>query len=48
MTEARVSQEALTDIELIWHRQQIEHWIRFGRDVAEQILDRRRRSRRIA
>ena len=28
---------------MIWHRQQIEHWIRFGRDVAEQILDRRRR-----
>jgi hypothetical protein len=43
MTEARVSREALTHIELIWHRQQIEHWIRFGRDVAEQILDRRRR-----
>ena len=43
MSEARVSREALTDIELIWHRQQIEHWIRFGRDVAEQILDRRRR-----
>ncbi|HMF61668.1 MAG TPA: DUF2840 domain-containing protein [Vicinamibacterales bacterium] len=43
MSEARVSREALTHIELIWHRQQIEHWIRFGRDVAEQILDRRRR-----
>lgn len=43
MTEPRVSREALTHIELIWHRQQIEHWIRFGRDVAEQILDRRRR-----
>ncbi len=43
MTETRVSREALTHIELIWHRQQIEHWIRFGRDVAEQLLDRRRR-----
>ncbi len=43
MSEARVSREALTHIELIWHRQQIEHWIRFGRDVQEQILDRRRR-----
>jgi Protein of unknown function (DUF2840) len=40
---APVSREALTQIELIWHRQQVEHWIRFGRDVAEQILDRRRR-----
>jgi hypothetical protein len=29
--------------ELIWHQQQIEHWIRFGRDVAEKILDCRRR-----
>jgi hypothetical protein len=48
MTEARVSREALTDIELIWHRQQIEHWIRFGRDVAEQIIDRRRRILRFA
>jgi Protein of unknown function (DUF2840) len=28
---------------LIWHEQRIEHWIRFGRDVAEKILDRRRR-----
>src|SRR5207253_4965696 len=43
MTETRVSREALTHIELIWHEQQIEHWIRFGRDVAEKILDRRRR-----
>jgi hypothetical protein len=43
MSEARVSRETLTHIELIWHRQQIEHWIRFGRDVQEQILDRRRR-----
>ena len=28
MTEERVSRETLTHIELIWHRQQIEHWIR--------------------
>jgi len=33
----------LTHVELIWHERQIEHWIRFGHDVAEQILDRRRR-----
>ena len=43
VTEARVRREALTHIELIWHRQETEHWIRFGRDVAQQILDRRRR-----
>jgi hypothetical protein len=32
-----------THVELIWIEKQIEHWIRFGHDVAEQILDRRRR-----
>jgi hypothetical protein len=35
--------EALTHVELIWIEKRIEQWIRFGRDVAEQILDRRRR-----
>ena len=33
----------LTHVELIWREKQIEHWIRFGRDVEERILDRRRR-----
>src|SRR5580658_10751460 len=35
--------ETLTRVELIWVEKRIEQWIRFGRDVAEQILDRRRR-----
>ena len=35
--------EPLTDVELVWLEKRVEHWIRFGRDVAEQILDRRRR-----
>ena len=35
--------DALTHVELIWFEKRIEQWIRFGRDVAEQILDRRRR-----
>ena len=35
--------DTLTHVELIWREKQIEHWIRFGHDVAEQILDRRRR-----
>ena len=35
--------DALTHVELIWLEKQIEHWIRFGRDVAEQIVDRRQR-----
>ena len=35
--------DTLTHVELIWIEKRIEHWIRFGHDVAEQILDRRRR-----
>ena len=33
----------LTHVELVWIEKQIEHWIRFGREVREQVLDRRRR-----
>ena len=33
----------LTHVELTWLEGRIEHWIRFGRDVGETILDRRRR-----
>ena len=43
MIAPRYHQDTLTDIELIWHERQIEHWIRFGRDVAEKILDPPRR-----
>lgn len=43
MIAARCQRDDLTHIELLWHERQIEHWIRFGRDVAEKILDRRRR-----
>ena len=35
--------DVLTHVELIWIEKRIEQWIRFGRDVKEQILDRRRR-----
>lgn len=35
--------DALTRVELTWYRDRTEHWIRFGRDVGEEILDRRRR-----
>ena len=35
--------DTLTHVELIWLEKRIEHWIRFGHEVAEQILDRRRR-----
>jgi hypothetical protein len=33
----------LTCVELIWHKQRIENWIRFGRSAGEQIIDRHRR-----
>jgi len=33
----------LTTVELIWIEKQTEHWIRFGHEAREQILDRRRR-----
>lgn len=39
----RATPAQLTHVELIWREKQIEHWIRFGRDVGERILDRRRR-----
>ena len=35
--------DALTHVELTWVEKTIEFWIRFGRETAEQILDRRRR-----
>ena len=35
--------DALTHVELTWIEKKIEFWIRFGRETAEQILDRRRR-----
>jgi hypothetical protein len=33
----------LTHVELLWLEKRIENWIRFGRHVEEQILDKRRR-----
>ena len=35
--------EDLTQVDLVWIEKQIEHWIRFGREVREQVVDRRRR-----
>jgi hypothetical protein len=39
---ARAS-DNLTHVELTWVEKRIESWIRFGREVREQALDRRRR-----
>ena len=35
--------DTFTHVELTWIEKRIEHWIRFGHDVSEKILDRRRR-----
>ena len=35
--------DALTNVELTWLENRIEHWIRFGRIAEETIVDRRRR-----
>jgi hypothetical protein len=40
--------DGFTTVELIWLEKRIEHWIRFGRDSGETILDRRRRILRFA
>ena len=37
------TKDSLTRIELTWIENQVEFWIRFGKDVEETILDRRRR-----
>jgi len=34
---------ALTEVELYWLEGRIERWIRFGHEVEERIVDRRRR-----
>ncbi len=36
--------DTLTHVELIWLEKRIEHWIRFGREACEQLIDRRRRT----
>ena len=35
--------DTFTHVELTWIEKRVEHWIRFGHDVSEKILDRRRR-----
>jgi hypothetical protein len=44
MTAAAVRPSILTTtVDLLWIEGQIERWLRFGRDIGEQIVDRRRR-----
>jgi hypothetical protein len=38
-----MTDDGLTLVDLIWIEQRTEHWIRFGRQAYERIVDRRRR-----
>ncbi len=33
----------LTEVDIAWYEGRIEHWIRFGQEAQERIIDRRRR-----
>ena len=35
--------DSLTHVELTWIEKRIENWIRFGQEVLDEVLDRRRR-----
>ena len=35
--------DSLTQVELTWIEKRIENWIRFGQEVRDEVLDRRRR-----
>ena len=35
--------DCLTQVELTWIEKRIENWIRFGQEVRDEVLDRRRR-----
>jgi len=43
VSRAQDTAAALTYVELTWHKQRIEHRIRFGRHVGQQVIDRHRR-----
>ncbi|MGO4683509.1 DUF2840 domain-containing protein [Hyphomicrobium sp. 2TAF46] len=42
-TPTALPPDSLTHVELTWVEKKIEHWIRFGHEAHDQILDRRRR-----
>src|SRR5204862_125170 len=43
MRHRQPSDDDMTCVELTWIEKRIEHWIRFGRVAADEIVDRRRR-----
>jgi hypothetical protein len=44
LSERVQREDNLTHVQLTWVEKKIEYWIRFGKAVQEQILDRRRRT----
>ena len=38
-----LARDGLTHVELTWIEKRIENWIRFGQEVRDEVLDRRRR-----
>ena len=40
---AALPHDTLTHVELTWVEKKIENWIRFGQEVLDEVLDRRRR-----
>ena len=38
-----IAQQPRANVRRVFYRDRVEHWLRFGRDVGERILDRRRR-----
>lgn len=47
-TPVTATHSGVTQVELIWVEKRIEHWLRFGRQAGDQIVDRRRRIVRFA
>lgn len=40
---APAARDTMTHVELVWIERRLEHWIRFGRVVGEQVISRRTR-----
>lgn len=43
LDQATSDAAGLTEVDIAWYKGRIEHWIRFGREAEERIIDRRRR-----
>jgi hypothetical protein len=43
MSAAPAPDPRMTYVELVWIEKAVEHWLRFGHPISDQVLDRRRR-----